>query len=107
MQAEAGDVSQVGGEKRGLGTQEHEHQDGQEVVGALSTTLSQVCAETTARARTGGALPAVTETFSRLLITLQQLSRQTSLSRGALYWLIFCSSFWASSQDCSFLCGIV
>ena len=51
--------------------------------------------------RTGGAVFA--EALSRLLMMRQQLSTQTSLSRGALYWLIFCSSFCASSQACSFL----
>jgi len=35
----------------------------------------------------------------------QQLSTHTSLSRGALYWLIFCSSFCASSQEDSLLRG--
>lgn len=33
---------------------------------------------------------------SKLLITLQQLRMQTSLSLGALYILIFCNSFCAS-----------
>ena len=50
---------------------------------------------------TGGAVFA--EALSRLLMMRQQLSTHTSLSRGALYWLIFCSSFCASSQACSFL----
>lgn len=36
---------------------------------------------------------------SKLLITLQQLRMQTSLSLGALYILIFCSSFCASYMN--------
>lgn len=47
----------------------------------------------------GFSFEAIEAFISRLLITLQQLRMQTSLSLGALYMLIFCSSFWASYKN--------